>query len=121
MKREMICISCPIGCHLQVDATDLKDIKVSGNNCPRGIVYATNEMTCPKRMVTSSVKVKGGKINFVSVKTSDSIEKKLIFESLKELNSVEIEAPVAVGDIVLKNVLNTGIDFVATKSVARKN
>lgn len=53
MIREMICISCPMGCHLTVDDSDKNDIKVSGNTCPRGRIYGINEVTAPKRMVTS--------------------------------------------------------------------
>ena len=59
MVRKMICISCPLGCHLEVDCSDMNDIKVSGNTCPRGRIYGINEVTAPKRMVTSSVKVNG--------------------------------------------------------------
>ena len=53
----------------------------------------------------------------VSVKTSDSIDKKLIFDALEELKSVELEAPVKIGDVVVSNVCGTGIDFIATKNV----
>ena len=76
--KEMICIVCPMGCHLQVDDSNLDDIKVTGNTCLRGPKYAREECTCPKRMVTSVVKVSGGEIAMVSVKTSDSIKKELI-------------------------------------------
>ncbi len=115
--KEMICICCPLGCHLVVDDSNLDDIKVTGNTCPRGAKYAKDEIICPKRMVTSIVKVKGGNIGMVSVKTSDSIDKKLIFDALEELKSVELEAPVKIGDVVVSNVCGTGIDFIATKNV----
>lgn len=117
MAKEMICISCPMGCMLTVDATDISDIKVSGNTCPRGVVYAVNEMTQPKRMVTGSVRVAGGSIAMVSVKTSTAIDKHLIFDSLQQLNSVVLTAPVHIGDIVLANVCNSGVDYIATKEV----
>lgn len=115
--KEMICICCPLGCHLTVDDSNIDDIKVTGNTCPRGAKYAKDEVTCPKRMVTSVVKVKGGEIAMVSVKTSDSIDKKLIFEALETLKNIEVEAPVKIGDVIVKNVCGTGIDFIATKNV----
>ncbi len=117
MVKEMICISCPMGCMLTVDATNMDDIKVTGNTCPRGAVYAVNEMTQPKRMVTGSVKVKGGNIAMVSVKTSTAIDKHLIFDSLQQLTSVELTAPVHIGDVVLANVCGSGVDFIATKEI----
>ena len=115
--KEMICIVCPMGCHLTDDDSNLEDIKVTGNTCARGPKYAREECTCPKRMVTSVVKVKGGEIAMVSVKTSDSIKKELIFEALETLKDVVVEAPVKIGDVVVKDVLGTGVDFIATKNV----
>lgn len=117
--KEMICIVCPMGCHLQVDDSNLDDIKVTGNTCLRGPKYAREECTCPKRMVTSVVKVSGGEIAMASVKTSDSIKKELIFEALETLKDVVVEAPVKIGDVVVKDVLGTGVDFIATKNVNR--
>ncbi len=114
--REMICICCPMGCRLSVEKT-ADGYSVTGNTCPRGKAYAIDEMTAPKRMVTSSVPVKGGNYKTASVKTSASIPKELIFDSLKTLGGITLTAPVKIGDVVVKNVLGTGIDFVATRSV----
>ena len=115
--KEMICICCPLGCHLSVDDSDKNNIKVTGNTCLRGKKYAIDEVTSPKRMVTSIVKVVGGKIAMVSCKTSEAIEKSLIFPCLEEIKKAEVKAPVRIGDVLIKNVLNTGIDIVATKEV----
>lgn len=91
--------------------------KVSGNTCKRGDAYARNEVINPMRMVTSTVKVIGGKGNVVSVKTKEDIPKKKIFECVKSLKGVEVNAPVHIGDIIITNVANTGVDIVATKNV----
>ena len=117
MSREMICINCPMGCRLTVDDSDRNNIKVSGNTCPRGVTYAVNEITAPKRMVTGSVTVEGGAIAMVSVKTREAIPKELIFDSLEQLKSVKLTAPVHIGDIVVSNVCGCGVDFIATKNV----
>lgn len=120
-KINMICISCPLGCDMEVELEGNEVVNVTGNTCPRGKKYAQNECSNPTRIVTSSVFVKNGEINVVSVKTKEDIPKGLVFECLKELKKVEIEAPVMVGDIVINNILNTGIDIVATKEVLRNN
>lgn len=117
MIREMICINCPMGCRLTVDDTDKSNIIVSGNTCPRGKVYAVNEVTSPKRMVTGSVHVSGGTIPMVSVKTREAIPKQLIFQSLETLKNVTLSAPVHIGDVAVHDVCGCGVDFVVTKNV----
>lgn len=120
MAREMICINCPMGCHLLVDDSDKNNIKVTGNTCPRGVTYAVNEVTAPKRMVTGSVKVQGGTIPMVSVKTREAIPKQLIFQSLELLKDVTLSAPVSIGDVAVKDICGCGVDFIVTKNVDKK-
>ncbi len=120
MAREMICINCPMGCRLTVDDTDKNNIVVTGNTCPRGVTYAVNEVTAPKRMVTGSVRVTGGTIPMVSVKTREAIPKPLIFQSLELLKNVTLAAPVAIGDIVVRDICGCGVDFIVTKNVEKK-
>lgn len=115
--REMICICCPMGCRLTVDDSDKNNIKVSGNTCPRGEKYAKDEIVCPKRMVTAVVRVNGGDVAMVSVKTSEAIEKSKIFDALDALKGLTVNAPVKTGDVILKDVCSTGVDFIATKNV----
>lgn len=117
--REMICINCPMGCRLTVDDSNLQDIKVAGNICPRGVIYAKNEITSPKRMVTGSVKVAGGNIAMVSVKTREAIPKHLIFDSLELLKNVVLQAPVHIGDVVIADVCGCGVDIIATKEITK--
>lgn len=114
MERELICISCPKGCHLKVDEEKLT---VSGNSCPKGAEYGINEVTNPVRIVTSTVKVSGGEVPVVPVKTEKAIPKGLIMKCMEEINSITIKAPVMIGDIVVNNILETGVNVVATKNV----
>lgn len=117
--REFICINCPLGCHLTVDDSDKNNVKVTGNTCKRGETYGINEVLHPKRMVTSSIYVLNGKNPVVSCKTKDAIPKELIFDSLNVLKETKVEAPVKIGDVLVKNILNTGVDIVATSNVER--
>ena len=111
--KEFTCIVCPRGCRLTVD----ENLNVTGNSCPRGAQYAKDELTNPKRMITSFVRVKNREDTVVSVKTSTSIPKAMIFDVMNEINKVGVNAPTHIGDIVIKNVLGTGADIVITKNI----
>jgi CxxC motif-containing protein len=113
--RKMICISCPIGCTLRVEQT-ADGFVVTGNKCPRGEKYAIEEMTAPKRIVTSTVKITGGLHPVISVKTAAPVPKEKIFAIMAILANVELHAPVYIGDVVVKNIADTGIDMIATKN-----
>ena len=115
--RELTCIGCPMGCPLIVTMEAGEVISVTGNTCKRGDVYARKEVTNPIRIVTSTVRVSGGDADMVSVKTKEDIPKGKIFECVKALKSVEVPAPVYIGDVLVKDVAGTGVDIVATKNV----
>ena len=116
--KELICINCPLGCRLSVDDKNLDDIKVTGNTCVRGVKYAVSEVTAPKRMVTSSVPVKGSTVSRVSVKTNNPIPKEKIFECLKLIKTVKATAPVVIGDVLYANICD-GVDLVATSEALK--
>ena len=111
--KELTCIVCPRGCRLKID----DDLNVTGNTCPRGAQYAKDEMTNPKRMITSIVRVKNRENCVVSVKTSQAIPKGMIFQVMDEINRVGVNAPTHIGDVAIANVLNTGADIIITKNV----
>lgn len=115
-RRELICICCPIGCALTVD-TDGSELKVTGNTCKRGEKYAIAEVTAPTRTVTSSVRLIGGEIARAPVKTAAPVPKDKIFDVLREIGRVELAAPVAIGDVAIKNVANSGVDVVVTRNI----
>lgn len=115
--RELTCINCPLGCSLTVEMDNGEVATVTGNTCPRGDVYARKEVTNPTRIVTSIVKVSGGKANMVSCKTKSDIPKDKIFDITKALQDIIIPAPVAIGDVLVSNVADTGVDIIATKDV----
>lgn len=114
MKKEMICIVCPVGCHINVDTESLE---VQGNACPRGEKYGKEELSNPKRVITSTVRIEGAEDKRCPVKTTDSIAKDLNFACMEELKKVSLHSPVKRGDVVIANVLNTGVDVVATKDM----
>ncbi|MBL1229722.1 DUF1667 domain-containing protein [Enterococcus sp. BWB1-3] len=110
--KEFICIMCPKGCHLMVDTAN--EYQVSGHSCSKGVKYGKAEATNPIRVVTSTVIVEGGRHRRCPVKTTDGIPKEYVMEAMKVINEVRLNAPVNIGDIAIKNLLNTGVDVVAT-------
>jgi len=107
---EFVCIMCPVGCNLKVEKTEDK-IKVSGNSCPRGAIYGEKEATCPERMVTTIKKYKNGTI---SLKLSNPIAKQNVESCLKEIANCKEPKSINIGDVLIKNVLNSGCDVIVT-------
>ncbi|KPL23007.1 MAG: hypothetical protein AMJ93_05730 [Anaerolineae bacterium SM23_84] len=114
---KIICITCPMGCTLEVTHDGDTITKVVGEECKRGREYAQAELTDPRRMVTSTAKVKGGVHPLVPVYTAAPIPKPLIFDLLATLRKVELQAPVKEGQVVLENALDTGIDVLASRNM----
>lgn len=118
--RELICIGCPLGCPLTVTMEGNEVTAVAGNTCPKGDAYARKEVTNPTRIVTSTVRVTGGICPMANVKTASDIPKDKIFACTAALKDVVISAPVKIGDVILANVADTGVDIIAARNVAAK-
>lgn len=117
--KELVCIGCPLGCNLKVGVSEDGAMEVSGNTCPRGADYARKELTDPRRIVTSSVKVQGGHLPCVSVKTETDIPKDKIFDCVRALKDVALTAPVEIGMVVAEDVAGTGVRVIATKKIEK--
>lgn len=116
MKKKLICISCPVGCHLTI-TSEGKKISVSGNQCVRGKIYGKEEMLSPRRIVTAVVKIKSRKHSYIPVKTNKPLLKEKIKPLLRKLYSMDVELPVKSGDAIIKNYNNTGVNIVFTRSM----
>ncbi|NJE76521.1 DUF1667 domain-containing protein [Thermococcus sp. ES12] len=114
-KFRLTCIICPLGCTIEVTMEGDRITGITGCTCPRGEEYAVQEVTEPKRVVMSVVKVKGGMFPTVSVKSDRPVPKELIPKIMRELAGVEVEAPVRVGQVIVENILGTGANIVATR------
>ena len=102
MKKTLTCIECPMGCEIAVELEDGKVLSLSGNNCPRGKIYAEAEVVCPKRVLTTTVRAENGEM--IPVKTDKPIRKDAIFEVMKKINQITCALPVATGDILVENI-----------------
>ena len=115
MKRDLICIICPRGCSLCAQIPG-QEVTVTGNACPKGQEYAVKECTNPVRTVTATVRVANRYNTMVSVKTLHPVAKDKMMDVMAALRSIQIEAPVQLGDVILKDVC--GSDIVVTKTIA---
>lgn len=117
MNREIICISCPLGCHLQISG-GVEDLEVTGNKCRRGLIYAREEISAPKRVVTATVAVTGAEgISRIPVKTTEALPKAHIASLLNHLYTLSLSSPVKMGEVILSDYEDTGVAVVTTRSV----
>jgi CxxC motif-containing protein len=119
-EKVIICIGCPKGCSIKVmhDGGSIQGI--SGYTCKNGLEYAKNEFTSPKRILTSTVRIKNGVLPLLPVKTKGAISKDKIFECMKEISGITLEAPVVLGTVIKSDIGGTGVDLVATRSIGVK-
>jgi len=116
MGKEIIitCIGCPMGCLVTVTKEESRREKIEGYVCKKGEAYAKDEVTNPTRMVTAVLSVEGSR-EPLSVKTQQFIPKEKIFDCLDVIYKSKVALPVSIGDVIVKDVCNTGVDVVATK------
>ena len=112
MKKEMICIVCPRGCHLSISDTN----EVSGNFCPRGKIYALSELNDPKRILTTTMRTTCKQMPRISCKSDKPLKKDLLFKAMDVINQTVVDKPVKMGDVLIANILDTDVNIIATKS-----
>lgn len=119
MKRTLTCVVCPVGCEITVDYEGTEVKSVTGNTCKRGDAYARNEIVAPSRTLTTTVRVKGGEMPLVPVKTSKPIPKNMLFEAMKKADAYAADAPVKCGDVLIKDFIEEGTNLVACRDIAK--
>ena len=118
MKTKYTCIVCPRSCDLEVEEKD-GTCTVSGNSCKRGEEYGLNEHLHPKRMVTTTVKLEGGNIRSLPVVSSGPVPKEKLPGCLDWLYTIKVEAPVHLHDVIVENILGTGVNVLAARDAER--
>ena len=118
MSKVITCINCPVGCRMQVELSEAGEfLSVTGNTCPRGAKYAEQECTRPLRMVTAVLPVSGSRMP-LSVKTSAPVPKEQIPGIMRILSDTHVSLPVAAGQVIVPDILETGSDIIATRSLS---
>jgi CxxC motif-containing protein len=118
-EKKLICVTCPRGCQLTAEVEDGCVLDVSGCSCKRGKTYAEAELTDPRRMIASTVRISGGIHPMLPVTTSAPIPKGLILQLMAVLRTVDLQAPVRMNDVIVSNVLGTGIDVIASADMEK--
>jgi CxxC motif-containing protein len=120
MKQEMICIVCPLSCRLQIEQDEAKNIMaITGNKCKRGEVYAHKELTNPTRLLTSTVIIHHALHQRLPIMTSSDIPKDRMFDVMKAIAHIEVEAPVQINQVILSNVCDLNVDIIASRTMHR--
>lgn len=120
-EKEIICVSCPKGCPIIVQAKKGDIISIMGNDCPKGIEYAKAEFINPKRVLPTTVKVIGGEMPLASVKTEKAIPRRLLLKAMAEIAEIEVEAPIKIGQVIKDDLMGTGVSLIATCNVEKKS
>lgn len=117
--KTLTCICCPLGCQIQVEMDGGAVLSVTGNTCKNGDLYARKELTNPTRIVTTTVRIRGGELPVVSVKTASDIPKEKIFDCIRQLKDVELDAPISIGQSIVEDIAGTGVAVIATRNVRK--
>ena len=112
--KELVCIICPRGCHIQVNEETLE---VTGNSCPKGEEYGKNEVFNPTRTVTGSVAINGGIHPRLAVRTDKAVPKAKMFEIMRRLHSFTVDAPVKRGQVLIENICGTDANIIASRDM----
>lgn len=114
--RNLVCIECPIGCSLTAEKIG-EQWDVKGNRCVKGVNFAINEITDPRRSISSTVRTTFKTVPRLSVRTQGEVPLHTIFAVMEQINSVSLDHPVHIGEVIIENVSNTGINVIATSDL----
>ena len=117
MLKKITCIECPKGCTLSVDVENCREVKVSGNECPKGEKYALSEIESPLRILTSAVLAEGLALKMVPVRTDKPIPKLKIMQAMAQIKKMRVDRPVSAGEVIVENFLNLGVNLISTRKV----
>lgn len=121
--RRFHCTTCPSECLLTVEVAQGADgtqraVAVRGNRCPRGRVFAEQETTCPMRILATTVVVQSGDERLLPVRTAQAIPRELHMQAMEVMRRTSVAAPITMGDVIVRDLLGTGVDLVASMDVA---
>ena len=112
IEKDIICVICPQSCHINVKGDGKEITEMTGYTCKRGIEYATNEYTNPKRTLTSVVKAEGYTCPVIAVRSNKPIPKDMVFDAMDEVRQAVAKPPFYIGKVIIENILGTGADIV---------
>jgi len=120
VKRHFVCVVCPIGCEIDVVHYGGKIISMEGNKCEKSEEFVSQELIEPMRILTTTVRIKWSKWAVIPVRTDKAVPKRLFPRIMKQLRRIRLQAPVNMLDVVVKDVLDTGANIIATRTMPRE-
>jgi CxxC motif-containing protein len=119
-KKHFVCVVCPIGCEIDVVHEGSKIISMEGNKCEKSVEFVSQELIEPMRILTTTVRIQGSRWPVVPVRTDRAVPRRLFPRIMKRLRLVELQAPVSMLDVVLRDILHTGANIIATRTMPRE-
>jgi len=119
-KKHFVCVVCPIGCEIDVVHDGSKIISMEGNKCEKSEEFVTQELIEPMRILTTTVRIQDSRWPVVPVRTDKAVPKRLFPRIMKQLRRVKLQAPVNMLDVVVRDVLRTGANIIATRTMPRE-
>jgi CxxC motif-containing protein len=119
-KRHFVCVVCPIGCEIDVVHDGSKIISMEGNKCEKSEEFVSQELIEPMRILTTTVRIEGSRWPVIPVRTDKAVPKRLFPRIMKGLERMKLQAPVNMLEVVVSDVLRTGADIIATRTVRRE-
>ena len=118
--RHFTCVTCPVGCEMDVEVKDREVLSIEGNRCAKGEEFVLQELREPMRILTTTVRIRGAKWAMLPVRTDKPIPKRLFFQVVNELADLELQAPVKVSDVIIKDIADTGANVIAARNMRQQ-
>lgn len=116
-QRQFICVTCPVGCTIDATVEGGELLEIHGQACKRGVAFVREELTAPRRMLTTTVRVRGGALPLVPVRSSAALPKGLIRDIVRDLRGIVLNAPIEEHQVVLRNAHGTGVDIITSRAM----
>jgi len=116
-KKHFTCVTCPVGCEVDVEVQDGSILSLTGNKCDKVKEFVLQELKEPMRVLTTTVRIKGAKWAMLPVRTDKAIPKRLFLQAMGELAKVDLRAPVHISEVIVKDIAGSGANIVATRTM----
>jgi len=119
-KRHFVCVVCPIGCEIDVVHDGSKIISMEGSKCKKSEEFVSQELVEPMRILTTTVRIQGSRWPVIAVRTDKSVPKRLFPRIMRQLKRIKLQAPVNILDVVVRDIIGTGANIIATRTMPRE-
>ena len=119
-KTHFVCVVCPIGCEIDVVHDGSKIISMEGNKCEKSKEFVSQELIEPMRILTTTVRIEGSRWPVIPVRTDKAVPKRLFPQVMKRLRRITLQASVNISDVVVRDILRTGANVIATRTMHRE-